>query len=348
LGNGLKKKPDFFMKKQTCEILIILLCSLVAGSPGFAQGYLKADGKRIVNGDGQEILLKGMGLGGWMLQEGYMLQTSDFANTQHELKAKITNLVGQSGMEAFYDSWLKNHIRKIDVDSLAAWGFNSIRLPMHYNLFTLPVEMEPVPGTNTWLDKGFQLTDSLLSWCSKNKVYLILDLHAAPGGQGHDQAISDYDPQKPSLWTSKANRDKTVALWKRIAGHYKNEPWIGGYDLLNETNWELPDNALLRQLYEEITDSIRTVDNNHLIFIEGNWWANDFTGLTPAWDSNMAYSFHKYWSYNNTAEIQWILDIRNNNNVPVWMGEAGENSNTWFRDCKACCRTMALAGRGGL
>jgi aryl-phospho-beta-D-glucosidase BglC (GH1 family) len=296
------------------------------------QGYLKTDGINIVNENGDPVILRGMGLGGWMLQEGYMMQTSEFANAQYQLREKIEELIGPDDTEAFYEAWLNNHVRKIDIDSLKAWGFNSVRLPMHYNLFTLPVEDEPVPGQHTWLQKGFELTDSLISWCRHNEMYVILDLHAAPGGQGYDQGISDYDPDKPSLWESSANRDKTVALWKRLAERYVGEPWIGGYDLINETNWNMSGNTPLRDLLKEITDSIRKVDSLHILFIEGNWFANDFTGLTPPWDNNMVYSPHKYWSVNDQSSIQWVLDMRDTHNVPIYFGEAGENSNVWFRD----------------
>ncbi|MBP7506579.1 MAG: carbohydrate-binding protein [Prolixibacteraceae bacterium] len=293
-------------------------------------GFLHADGKKIVNGAGEEVLLRGMGLGGWMLQEGYMLETADFAGTQHEIKATIENLIGKEGMEAFYDEWLKNYCTKEDVDSMAAWGFNSIRLPMHYNLFTLPIEDEPVKGADTWLEKGFLMIDELLEWCEANKIYLILDLHATPGGQGKDANISDYDTSKPSLWESEENQRKTVALWKKIAERYVNEEWIGGYDLINETNWDMSGNIPLKSLMKNLTATIREVDNNHLIFIEGNGFANDYTGLTPPWDKNMAYSFHRYWNYNTVNTIQWVLDLRNTHNVPLWMGESGENSNVWF------------------
>ena len=308
-------------------LLLFALCTSVT-----SQGFLQTDNQKIVNGAGEEVILRGMGLGGWMLQEGYMMQTSGFANAQYQLKAKITELIGETGMNSFYDAWLANHCRKADIDSLASWGFNSVRLPMHYNLYTLPIEEEPQTGNNTWLQTGFELTDSLLSWCTANEIYLILDLHAAPGGQGYEGGISDYDPSKPSLWESQANRDKTVALWRRLAERYADEEWIGGYDLINEVNWNLSGNILLKNLYQEITSAIRDVDTNHIIFIEGNWFANDFTGLTPPWDDNMAYSFHKYWSYNNQGSIQWVLDIRNIHNVPIWCGESGENSNVWFRD----------------
>ena len=296
------------------------------------QGYLSTMGKEIVTESGEPILLRGMGLGGWMLQEGYMLQTASFANPQYQIRGKIEELIGSEATEEFYAAWLANHCRKIDIDSLKSWGFNSVRLPMDFALFTLPIEDEPIEGQHTWLETGFTLTDSLIAWCAANEMYVVLDLHAAPGGQGYDQGISNYDPSKPSLWESQANKDKTVALWKRLAERYVDEPWVAGYDLINEPNWDLPGGVALRNLYGEITDSIRAVDDKHIIFIEGNWFANDFTGLTPPWDDNMVYSPHKYWSINDQGSIQWVLNLRNQYNIPLYLGESGENSNVWFRD----------------
>ena len=169
----------YIKKTPLITVLLITLFFKLSG-----QGFLHTEGLQIVDGDGDTVLLRGIGLGGWMLQEGYMLQTSDFANAQHEIRAKIEEVIGPANTDTFYEAWLANHVRKADVDSMKAWGFNSVRLPMHYNLFTLPIEDEPVPGENTWLTKGFEMTDSLLSWCEQNEIYLILDLHAAPGGQG--------------------------------------------------------------------------------------------------------------------------------------------------------------------
>ena len=297
-----------------------------------SQNRLATFGHAIVNEAQDTVLLRGMGLGGWMVQEGYMLQTSAYANPQWEIRQKIEETIGEEATEEFYDAWLQNHVQKSDIDSMKAWGFNSVRLPMHYNLFTLPIEEEPVPGENTWLEIGFELTDSLISWCKQNEIYVVLDLHAAPGGQGYDAAISDYNPANPSLWQSADNRNKMVALWKRLAEHYAEEDWVAGYDLLNEPNWDLPGNVAMRALYEEVTDSIRTVDPDHIIFIEGNWWANDFTGLTPPWDDNLVYSPHKYWSTNTAETMQWVTTMRNEHNVPLYLGESGENSNVWFRD----------------
>jgi len=313
------------------RILSLILIFLL-GTNAIGQGFLKVKDTEITDNKGEKVLLKGIGLGGWMLQEPYMLQLSKVAGTQTEIRAKISDLIGADNTEKFYQAYLRNMVTKGDIDSLKAWGFNSVRLPMHYNLFTLPVEKEPVPGKNTWLNEGFNLTDSLLKWCSQNQIYLILDLHAAPGGQGNDRPIADVDTTKPQLWESDANRLKTVALWKKLAKRYSKEKWIGGYDLINETNYPMEGNMPLLKLYLSLTEEIRKVDKKHILFIEGNKFANDFTGLTPPWDDNMVYSFHKYWNPTTVETIQKFLDLREENDIPLWMGESGENNNEWYRN----------------
>ncbi|MCD2424792.1 cellulase family glycosylhydrolase [Niabella pedocola] len=318
----------------------------------FGQPFLRTDGKKIVDGSGKEVLLRGMGLGGWMLQEGYMYQLG-FLGQQYKIREKITTSVGAEKAAVFYDRWLENHTTKKDIAALASLGFNSIRLPMHYALYTLPVEQEPVAGGNTWLEKGFALTDSLLAWCKQYKMYLILDLHATPGGQGHDLPIADRNPAQPALWQSAANRKKTVALWKQLAQRYADEPWIGGYDIINEPNWGFDDendkrgtseqhNIPLKALLKEITAAIRSVDKHHIIIIEGNGFGNNYNGMFPLWDSNMVLSFHKYGNFNNTAAIQRFLDLREKYNVPLWLGESGENSNTWFREAIKLCEDNGI------
>ncbi|MCJ8154887.1 cellulase family glycosylhydrolase [Chryseobacterium sp. SSA4.19] len=319
----------------------ILLSALLLSQFGTSQ-LLKTSGKNIVNDKGENIQLRGLGPGGWMLQEGYMLKTADFAGPQYKIKEKIAELIGEDGMQEFYKAYLQNGITKKDIDFLKKAGFNSIRLPMHYNLYTLPIEKEPAKGQNTWLNEGFVMTDNLLKWCADNKMYLILDLHAAPGGHGNDVNISDNDKSKPSLWESEENQKKTIALWKKLAERYKDEPWIGGYDLINEPNINFTgknpngtdemSNAPLWKLQKEITAAIRQVDKKHLIIIEGNGWGNNYNGLTSLWDDNMVFSFHKYWNNNDEATLKFALDLREKHNAPIWLGETGENSNVWFTE----------------
>lgn len=319
-------------------LILFMLVSITSSS----QGFLHRDGQKIVDGKGNNILLRGLGIGGLMVQEGYMLKTADFAGPQYQIKQKITELIGEEETERFYQAYRTNGLTKRDVDSLAVWGFNSIRLPMHYNLYTLPIDKEQNMEQNTWLEEGFKRTDDLLKWCEDNKMYLILDLHAAPGGQGKDANISDYDTSKPSLWESKYNQEKMIAFWKKIAERYKESRWIGGYDIINEPNWNFSGtnpngcdetkNEPLRELQTRITKAIREVDTNHLVIIEGNCWGNNYKGMFPLWDDNIALSFHKYWSNNDTATIQDIMNLRKEHNVPIWLGESGENSNVWFQE----------------
>tara|TARA_R110002050_G_scaffold1281_5_gene9352 strand:+ start:17561 stop:19348 length:1788 start_codon:yes stop_codon:yes gene_type:complete len=338
--------------KKLQEMKSVLFCIFILLSLHTkAQVFLHTDGQSIVNGKNEPILLRGLGLGGWMVQEGYMLQTGSFAGPQYVIKQKISELIGEENTAVFYDTYKANGITKRDIDSLAVWGFNSVRLPMHYNLYTPPIEKEN-NGEISWLEEGFTMTDNLLKWCAENKMYLILDLHATPGGQGMDANISDYDNTKPSLWESEANQKKMIALWKKLASRYKDNPWIGGYDIINEPNWNFTgtnkngcdetSNIPLRKLLMEITTAIREVDKNHIIFIEGNCWGNNYEGIFPLWDNNMVISFHKYWNYNTTGAIQKMLDYREKYNAPIWLGESGENSNVWFRDAIKLCETNAI------
>jgi hypothetical protein len=326
-------------KKIRMVICCLSLCSAISAN---AASFLKADGQFIVNEQGEKVLLRGTGLGGWMLQEGYMLKLNEVGQ-QHRIQQKIEDLIGKDATKEFYRAWRANHTRKADIDAMASWGFNSVRLPMHFNLYTLPVEKEPVKGKQTWLNEGFEMTDALLAWCKANNMYLILDLHAAPGGQGNDLAISDRDPTKPSLWERKANQEKMIALWRKLAERYANEPMVAAYDIINEPNWgfESKDdkngckektNKPLRELMINVTKAIREVDNKHIVIAEGNCWGNNYQGVMPAWDDNLVLSFHKYWNNNSDAELGGILRLRSENNIPVWLGESGENSNLWFAD----------------
>ena len=92
-------KKTFFSIKIFSLLLLFNVCTLVG------QG-LRADGKKIVDKNGNEVLLRGMGLGGWMLQEGYMMQSAGIegAGTQFGFRNKITELIGETKTAEFYDA----------------------------------------------------------------------------------------------------------------------------------------------------------------------------------------------------------------------------------------------------
>ena len=297
--------------------------------------FLHAQGTKIVDKNGNEVLLRGIGLGQYMLLEPYMWGINNPRNnksdTQQAILKSLAQLTGWDNVNAFMEEYRKNYMTEADIQMLKEAGFNSIRLPMHYNLF-----IEEDAANNAFIEKGFEMTDNLLAWCKKYEVYLILDMHAVPGGQGTDKAISDQ--YSPGLWDGNANgtaaqyQTKLITLWKEVARRYADEEWIGGYDLINEIMY-YPSRGLaseVRNLYGRITTAIREVDKKHIIYIEGNGYANDHTGLTPPWDNNLVYSFHRYWCGNRQSDIQYMLNMRTQQQVPIWMGESGENSNTWF------------------
>ena len=327
--------------KSISHLCLLLIVSFACANT-HSQSFLRAQDQFIVNEQGEKVLLRGMGLGGWMLQEGYMLKLGNLGQ-QHAMRAKIEELIGAEATQEFYDAWLANHTTKADIDAMAKWGFNSVRLPMHFNLYTLPIEQEPVKGQNTWLEQGFAMTDELIAWAKANNMYVILDLHAAPGGQGNDFAISDRNPNTPSLWQSEANQQKMIELWRKLAQRYANESAVGAYDIINEPNWGFENaddkngcketkNEPLKKLMVDVTKAIRLVDSKHMIIIEGNCWGNNYAGILPQWDNNMVLSFHKYWNNNTTGDIKSHLALREKYNIPIWLGESGENSNLWFTD----------------
>ncbi len=290
--------------------------------PADDRTYLRRDGQEILDRDGNPILLKGLGLGGWLVPEGYMLHIPGYGSPS-AIQNMIVDLVGEGVAQSFYNNYEQNYVNSSDIAQIAEWGFNSVRLPFHYNKLS--------PETGVYLEGGFAQIDSLLKWCEQNELYLILDMHCAPGGQNPNN-ISDSGGEA-LLWTMPEHQEHTIQLWQVIAERYENEEWMGGYDLLNEP--VLPSgysNTHLRNLYMDIRSAIRSVDQNHILFIEGNWYATDFTNLTPPFDGNMVYSFHKYWNETGIETIQNYLAVRNAYNIPLWLGESGENSNQWFAE----------------
>jgi hypothetical protein len=284
--------------------------------------YLKALGPYIVDSTGQPILLRGVGLGGWLVPEGYMLHIPGYGSPT-DIEDKIKDLIGSANTAQFFQLYRANYVNRSDIQLIAQWGYNSIRLPFHYKVVY-------DPDLGAFRADGFALLDSLLAWCEASNLFVILDMHAAPGGQNKENH-SDSDGIEARLWTNRANQVLTIKIWKEIAQRYANRQIVGGYDLLNEP--VLPSgysNAVLRDFYRELTDSIRTVDKNHIVFIEGNWYATDFALLTPPFVSNMVYSFHKYWSETSFGTISYLVSMRTSYQFPLWMGESGENSNPWF------------------
>ena len=291
-------------------------------------GFLKTDGEIIVNENNEKVILKGFGLGGWLVLEGYMWNYPGFGSTS-VLETEIENLIGSDKKKLFFEAYRENYINEKEIKFLADNGFNALRIPLHYKHFS--------SSKNSFSEEGFQILDPVISLCKKYGIYIILDMHAAPGAQNTND-FSDSDGQNAYLFMEESNQEWLASIWKYIADYYANEPIIAAYDLLNEP--VLPwgkGPSVLRQTYETSIDSIREVDQNHIVIIEGNWYGNDHSGLLPPFDNEMVYSFHHYiGGIDDTNYIhQYTTNLQKQFNVPLWVGEVGENSNTWAHNKKS-------------
>ena len=309
------------------SFLLFIIFTFISSSL-LANGFLKTEGRIIVNENNEKVVLKGFGLGGWLVLEGYIWNCNINHASTKNIENEIEALIGSEKKGQFFDLYRKNYINEKEVEFLAEQGFNAIRVPLHYKHFS--------PSFGTFINDGFDLLDPLIDFCRENNIYLILDMHAAPGAQNTND-FSDSDGIEAKLFTDYSNQIWFASTWRYIAEYYANEPVIGGYDLLNEpARWGIANT--LRSIYGQTIDSIRTVDPNHIVIIEGNWFGNDHTGLLPPFDDEMVYSFHHYIgssadSITSSNPSHWmhqyITDISLNYDVPLWIGEFGENSNHW-------------------
>jgi endoglucanase len=126
-----------------------------------------------------------------------------------------------------------------------------------------------------------------------------------------------------------------VEMWRALSARYANARSLGGYDLLNEPMLPQEKSGLLPALYQQIASAIRSVDPNHLLILEGNDYAHDFTNLRDFSDSNVMYEFHEYaifnrkWKRPNPDALAPFLELRAATGHPLWLGEFGENTLEW-------------------
>lgn len=311
-------------KKQTTWWIILLLTLFVCTSICAQPRFVTTGGKAIVSPNGEPLLLKGINLGNWLLPEGYMFKFKQ-TNSPRLIQTAISELVGEDEARKFWKTYRDNYITREDIRFIKQSGFNSVRVPFSYRLF--------ISDTVPRLDgPGYELLDKVVDWCRREGLYVILDMHAAPGGQTGDNIDDSFG--YPFLFESNESQELTVNLWRKIAGRYRNEPAVIGYDLLNEPIAPYFDiaslNPKLEPLYRKIVAGIRQVDRNHVIFLGGAQWDGNFKVFGPPFDSKVAYTFHEYWMTVNQEAIQQYLTFRDKNNVPVWMGESGENTDEWI------------------
>ncbi|HPH32830.1 MAG TPA: cellulase family glycosylhydrolase [Chitinophagaceae bacterium] len=292
--------------------------------------FLHASGQDMVNETGKKVFLKGVGLGNWMLPEGYMWKFGAGGDRPRKIEKLVSELIGEEKASRFWTLFRKHYITEADIKRIAELGFNSVRPALNSRLFM-------TEGDNpVYVEEGFQLLDSLISWCRKYNLYVIIDMHGAPGGQT-GQNIDDSPNDLPELFMEKKYQDQLEGLWIKLATKYKDEPVVAAYDLLNEplpvgTGAAAKYKHLLVPLYKRLTAAIRKVDTRHMITLEGFDWSNDWSLFDKPFDENVFYQFHYYcWARPDLlGGIDKFIKKRAELNTPIWVGETGEKGNTIY------------------
>jgi len=316
----------------------LLLALFLLGAPERSRaGYVHASGTSLVDASSQPFLPRGVNLGSWLWPELWMMGgpnlsayagVDDFAT----LNAAVLDAVdGDTNLQAqALGAMRSNFVTSADIVLLHSHGFNSVRVPFHYQLFfqiTNAANNYPTNGYD--IGTGFVYLDNLVGWCATNGIYVIPDMHGVPGGKDYSVAGNVY--------TNASNRALFLHVWNRIAAHYATNQWIGGYDLINEPvndagGYQLIPGTLLSAAFADARNTIRAVDPNHLLVCEGDYWGTTLTAInTTGWvDANVCYSDHYYGNPLpiSTGNRQYCASLK----IPLWCGEFGYNSTHWIND----------------
>ncbi len=312
------------MKPKNWIYLLLLL--LITSCQQAEKKYVYVDGKEIYSPEGEVLHLTGVNLGNWLLPEGYMFKLRN-CNSPRKIDQAIRELIGNSATTEFWDAYLENYITEADIKWLSESGVNLIRLPFDYRLLC----HDDFLGRDM---QGYTYLDRAIEWCGTHNIYVLLDMHAAPGGQTGDNI--DNSDGYPWLMVDEGMQQMVCDIWQDIARRYTRNTTVVGYNLLNEPipQYFDADNLKpnLEPLYKRITAAIREVDDHHIVFLGGAVWETDFSVFSEPFDDQLAYTFHKYWMPPEQKEIQQYVDFREKHQVPILMGESGENEDEWVRD----------------
>ena len=307
-------------------VLFLVLFTLAqTQSVADALPLLHAQGTNIADSSGRTVTLKGINLGGWLVEEMWMqpfVTTPPSSSAFKPIKdhvslwSTIETRLGAASktrvQEAFRDAWLNEG----DFKRLHDVGINCVRLP-----FLAGIVSEP---------NGLHRLDQAIAWAGQNDIYVILDLHGAPGGQSDQHHTGQADLNR--FFKNPAYITQAEAVWTLLARRYKDNPTVAGYDTLNEPTGT-PNSDTLYIVQDRLYRAIRAADPNHLIFIE-----DGYTGIqwmpfpAPCGWSNVVFSSH-YYNFNARSDsdqqksfddyVAGIEHERTRRNIPFYVGEFG-------------------------
>ncbi|MBN8704226.1 MAG: cellulase family glycosylhydrolase [Bacteroidetes bacterium] len=306
------------------KTLLTLLAFLLVSLPLSAQ-FVSVKGKNYIDPDGKVLFLRGTNLGNWLVPEGYMFKFKK-TGSPSQINQVLTELIGPEETDKFWTEYYKVYTTEGDIQQIKKLGFNHIRVPFNFRLVMNET------GSKAIKPDFFPMMDKLLTWCEKAGIYVVFDMHCAPGGQTGDNIDDSFG--FPWLFDSPDMQDRAILIWTEFAKRYQDRTIVIGYDLLNEpiAHYFNADtlNPKLEPLYKRMTAAVREFDKNHLIFLGGAQWDSNFKPFGKPFDDKLVYTFHKYWTAPDVSVIQDYLDFSEKYQVPLWMGESGENKNEWI------------------
>jgi len=291
---------------------------------------LKVDGTRLVTTNGTPVVLRGVGLGGWLNMENFI---TGYPATESLQRKALRGALGAEGYERFFNRFLDVFFDDADAQFIASLGLNCLRIPFNYRHFeddARPFEMKP---------EGFARLDRVIDLCAQHGIYTILDLHAVPGAQ-NQHWHSDNPTHWAHFWTHRHFQDRVVHLWEVLAERYKDNPWVAGYNPVNE-----PGDAsgeVIGPFYRRLEKAVRAVDPHHVLFLDGNRYSTEFDMLGDALP-NTVYTAHDYampgfpdgGPYPGTSRGQHFdrssveqtflarTEFMRQTGTPIWIGEFG-------------------------
>ncbi len=315
------------------KLAVGLLCAAAClagcgtGETAGSAGFIRIEGENLIAPDGSKFFIKGTNLGNWLNPEGYMFGFGK-ASSGRLINEMFCEMVGPDFTADFWQQFKDNYITRDEISFIHDCGANTIRIPFNYRLFT----DEDFMGLSDD-QEGFRRIDSVVDWCREMGMYVILDMHDAPGGQTGDNIDDSYG--YPWIFESETSQKMFCDIWTRIADHYKNEPVVLGYELCNEPiapYFENVDemNKCLEPLYKRAAAAIRTVDTNHIILLGAAQWNTNFKVFTDSkFDDKIMYTCHRYGGEATAESIDSYISFRDSVALPMYMGEIGHNTMEW-------------------
>ncbi|MBD3239494.1 MAG: cellulase family glycosylhydrolase [Chitinivibrionales bacterium] len=230
------------------------------------KGFVQVRGRELTV-DGKAVRLRGLNYGNWMLVEHYM---HGLPWVEYQMRAVMQRTLGPERARAYWDTFMDTFVSDADFAFIRDAGFNLLRLPFDYRHFG---------GDRTctsYGERGFDYFDRFIELCRHHGLYVLLDMHAAPGVQARDwNAGSAFG--ESFFWDHDEFWDRMASLWERIAARYANEPYVCGYNVMCEP--VAPSNELFNRFNLRMIEAIRRVDPTHLIVLESNLWGKDIASF---------------------------------------------------------------------